>query len=74
MYDCIVDTLVQPQSLQLYLTKISPTIGMQTREGNLWHLPPQKFQNTALQFWHLQKLSKNKDEVLYSNHFKKSNI
>ena len=33
------------------------------------HFPPQNCQNIAKQFWHLQKLSKNKDEILYSNHF-----
>jgi len=31
--------------------------------------PPRNFQNIAQQFWNLQKLSKNKDEILYSNHF-----
>jgi len=37
--------------------------------GHLGHLPPRNFQNIAQQFWHLQKLSKNKDEILYSNNF-----
>ena len=31
--------------------------------------PPRNFQNIAQQFWHLQKLSKNKVEILYFNHF-----
>jgi len=32
-----------------------------------------KFQSIVWQFWHLKKLSKNKDEILYSNHcFEKS--
>jgi len=36
-------------------------------KGKFGHLPPtRKFQNTAWQFWHLQKLSKNKDGILYS--------
>jgi len=33
---------------------------------------PRKFQSIAQQFWHLRKLSKNKDEIWYSNHLEKS--
>jgi len=38
--------------------------------GGIWSIcSPRKFQNNPQQFWHSQKLSKNKDRILYCNHF-----
>jgi len=38
-----------------------------TRVGGFW--PHENFKTLQKQFWHLQKVSKNKDEILYSDHF-----
>ena len=51
------------------LRSICSLAGAQPR-GGIWSIcPSRNFQNIAKQFWHLQKLSKNKDEILYSNHY-----
>jgi len=44
--------------------------GVQPGGGHLGHLPPRNFQNIPQQFRHVQKLSKNKDEILYCNHLR----
>jgi len=36
---------------------------------HLGHSHLRKFQNIPQQFWHLQKLLKDKDEILFCNHF-----
>jgi len=41
-----------------------------TRGGGIWGIcpPSRNYQHTAKQFLHVQKLSKNKDEILYAIH------
>jgi len=53
-------------NLMWYFLQAALLPGAQPGAGHLGHLYPRNFQNTAQKFWHLQNLSKDKDEISYS--------